>query len=60
MACNLSFRLAKGGNKDQLWFSLEKKSCTVANGGVRRKKKLYGGCNVSASKKKIREPALIP
>ena len=21
VACNLSFRLAKGGNKDQLWFS---------------------------------------
>ena len=35
-----------GGNKDQLWFSLDKKtSCTGANSGVRRKNKLYGGYN---------------
>ena len=34
------------GNKDQLWFSPKKKtSCAVANGGVRWKKKLNGGCN---------------
>ena len=26
-------------------FHQKKTSCTVANGGVRRKKKLYGGCN---------------
>ena len=25
VAYNFSFRVAKGGNKDQLWFSLEKK-----------------------------------
>ena len=47
VTCIFSFRLAKGGNKDQLWFSPEKKKqtgCTVAKGGVRRKKKLYCGC----------------
>ena len=26
-------------------FRAEKTSCTVENGGVHRKKKLYGGCN---------------
>ena len=26
-------------------FLQKKTSCTVANGGVRRKNKLYGGCN---------------
>ena len=44
LACNFNFRLAKGGNKDQLWFSSEKKtSCMVANSGFYRKMKLYGG-----------------
>ena len=39
----LSLRME--GTRMNCDFRRKKTSCTVANGGVRRKKKLYGGCN---------------